>query len=124
MVERGLLQRGAADTLSKMRWDMLIVEMTTAKQQSNGNAGSIKNVKGGLMQEKKAVHEALEEAVKDQGCNVLTLPMNITTSRYALRFNKGRCRAWTCRKRHVQVAWTLCLTFQDMLTSRRILESS
>lgn len=103
---------------------MLIVEMTTAKQQSNGNAGSIKNVKGGLMQEKKAVYEALEEAVKDQGCNVLTLPMNITTSRYALRFNKGRCRARTCRKRHVQVAWTLCLTFQDMLTSRRILESS
>ena len=33
MVERGFLQRGAADTRSKMRPDMMIVEMTTAEQQ-------------------------------------------------------------------------------------------
>jgi len=33
MVERGFLQGGAADTRSKMRPDMMIVEMTTAEQQ-------------------------------------------------------------------------------------------
>jgi len=32
MVERGLLQGGAADIQSKMRLDMMIVEMTTAEQ--------------------------------------------------------------------------------------------
>ena len=32
-VERGFLQRGAADTRSKIRPDMMRVEMTTAKQQ-------------------------------------------------------------------------------------------
>ncbi len=34
-VERGLLQRGVADTGSKMRPDALLVEMTTAEQQQN-----------------------------------------------------------------------------------------
>ena len=32
-VRRGFLQRGAADTSSKMRPDMMIVEMSTAEQQ-------------------------------------------------------------------------------------------
>ncbi len=43
-VERGFLQGGAADTRSKMRPDMMIVEMTTAEQQQylhhDDNSGS------------------------------------------------------------------------------------
>jgi len=66
-VERGFLQGGAADTRSKMRPDMMIVEMTTAEQQQylrhddnsgsrltpltpkmpSGNPRSIKIVEGG-----------------------------------------------------------------------------
>ncbi len=65
-VGRGFLQRGAADTRSKMRLDMMIVEMTAAEQQQylrhddnsgsrltpltpvmpNGNPRSIKIVEG------------------------------------------------------------------------------
>ena len=45
MVERGLLQGGAADTRSKTRPDMMIVEMTAADQQRylhhDDNSGSI-----------------------------------------------------------------------------------
>ncbi len=37
-VERGFLQGGAADTRSKMRPDMMIVEMTTAEQQQNNSS--------------------------------------------------------------------------------------
>ena len=64
-VERGFLQRGAADTRSKMRPDMMTVKMTTAEQQQylrhddnsgcrrtpltplmpNGNPRSIKSLK-------------------------------------------------------------------------------
>ena len=44
MVERGFLQGGAADTRSKMRPDMMIVELTTVEQQQSlhhdGNSGS------------------------------------------------------------------------------------
>ena len=44
MVERGVLQGGAADTRSKMRPDMMIMEMTTAEQQQylrhDDNSGS------------------------------------------------------------------------------------
>ncbi len=43
-VERGFLQGGAADTRSKMRPDMMTVEMTTAEQQQylhhDDNSGS------------------------------------------------------------------------------------
>ena len=45
MVERGFLQGGAADTRSKTRLDMMIVEMTAAEQQRylhhDDNSGSI-----------------------------------------------------------------------------------
>ena len=92
-VERGFLQGGAAATRSKMRPDMMIVEMTTTEQQQylrhdvnsgsrqpplipvmpNGNPRSVKIVEGGYcsdtryeekMQEKGAQHKALEEALK------------------------------------------------------------
>ncbi len=108
-VERGFLQRGAADTRSKMRPDMMTVAMTTAEQQQylrhddnsgsrltpltpvmpNGNPKSIKIVEGGYcfdtryeekLQEKGAQHKALEEAVKEYGCNVTTLPIIIGQS--------------------------------------------
>ena len=106
MVERGFLQGGAADTRSKMRPDMMIVEMTTAEQQQylrhddnsgsrmtpltpmmpSGNPRSIKIVEGGYcsdtryeekLQGKGAQHKALEEACKDYGYNVSTLPIII-----------------------------------------------
>ena len=93
-MERGFLQGGAADTWSKMRPDMMIVEMTTGEQQQylrhddnsgsrltpltplmpNGNPRSIKIVEGGCcsdtryeekLQEKGAPHKALEEALND-----------------------------------------------------------
>ena len=108
MVERGFLQRGAADTRSKMRPDMMIVEMTTAEQQylhyddnsgsrltpltpamPTGNPRSIKIVEGGYcpdtrygekLQEKEARHEALEEAFKDYKYKVTTLPVIIGQS--------------------------------------------
>ncbi len=108
-VERGFLQRGAADTWSKMRPDMMIAEMTTAEQQQylrhdddsgsrlttltpvmpNGDPRSIKIVEGGYcpdtryeekQQEKEAQHKALEEALKDYGYNVTTLPIDIGQS--------------------------------------------
>ena len=92
-VERGFLQGGAAATRSKMRPDMMVVEMTTTEQQQylrhddnsgsrlpplipvmpNGNSRSVKIVEGGYcsdtryeekLQEKGAQHEALEEALK------------------------------------------------------------
>ncbi len=98
----GFLAGGAADTRSKMRPDMMIVEMTTAEQQQYlrhddnsgsrltpltpmmpyGNPRSIKIVGGGYcsdtryeekLQEKGAQHKALEEALKDYGYNVTTL---------------------------------------------------
>ena len=88
------MQGGAADTRTKMRPDMMIVEMTTAEQQQylrhddnsgsrmtpltpmmpNGNSRSIKIVEGGYcsdtryeekLQEKEAQHQALKEALKD-----------------------------------------------------------
>ena len=103
-VERGFLQGGAADTRSKIRPVMMIEEMTTAKQQNNqrhddnsgsrltpltpmipnGNPRSIKIVEGGCcsntryeekLQIKGAQHKALEEALKDCGYNVTTLPI-------------------------------------------------
>ena len=90
------MQGGAADTRTKMRPDMMIVEMTTAEQQQylrhddnsgsrmtpltpmmpGGNPRSIKIVEGGYcsdtryeekLQEKGAQHKALEEALKDYG---------------------------------------------------------
>ena len=92
------LQRGVADTRSKIRPSMMIVEMTTAEQQyfchddntvsrlapltpvmPTGNPSSIKIVEGGYcsdtgyeakLQEKEAQHEALEKAVKDYGYSV------------------------------------------------------
>ena len=102
-MDRGFLQGGAADIRSKMRPDMMIVEMTTAEQQQylrhddnsgsrltpltplmpNGNPRSIKIVEGGScsdtsceekLQEKGAQHKALEEALKGDGYNVTTLP--------------------------------------------------
>ena len=70
MVERGLLHRRVADTWRKMRRGVMIVEMTTEEQQSNGNARSTKNVKGGLIQDlkktaRKESSVSLEEALKD-----------------------------------------------------------
>ena len=108
-VGRGFLHREGADTRSKMRPDMMIVEMTTAEQQHylrhddnsgsrlaalspmmpDGNARSIKIVEGGYcpdtryeekLQEKEAQHEALEAALKDYGYNVTTLPIIIGQS--------------------------------------------
>ena len=108
MVERGFLQGGAADKQSKMRPDMMIVEMTTEQQQylrhddksgsrltpltpmmPNGNPRSIKIVEGGYcsdtryeekLQEKGAQHKALEEALKDYSYNITTLPVIIGQS--------------------------------------------
>jgi len=106
---RGFLQGGAADTRNKMRPDMMIVEMTTAEQQQylrhddnsgskmtpltpmmpNGNPRSVEIVEGGYcsdtryeekLQEKGAQHKALEEALKDYGYNVTTLPIIIGQS--------------------------------------------
>ena len=109
---RGLdptVERGAADTRSKMRPDMMLLEMTTAEQQQylrhddnsgsrltpltplmpNGNPRSIKIVEGGYcsdtryeekLQEKGAQHKALEEALKDYGYNVTTLHIIIGQS--------------------------------------------
>ena len=108
-VGRGFLQRGAADTLSKMRPDMMTVEMTAAEQQQylrhddnsgyrltpltpvmpNGNPRSIKIVERGdcpdtryeeKLQEKEAQHKALEGALKDFGYNVTMLPTIIGQS--------------------------------------------
>ena len=105
-VERGFLQGGAADTRSKMRPDMILVKMTAAEQQQylrhddnfasrltpltpkmpTENPRSIKIVEGGYcsdtsyeakLQEKGAQHKALEEALKDYGYNVTTLPVII-----------------------------------------------
>ena len=108
-VERGFLQGGAAATRSKMRPDMMIVEMTTTEQQQylrhddnsgsrlpplipvmpNGNPRCVKNVEGGYcsdtryeekLQEKGAQLKALEEALQDYGYNVTTLPIIIRQS--------------------------------------------
>ncbi len=103
------MQSGAADTQSKMRPDMLIVEVTMAEQQQylrhvdnsgssltaltpvmpKGSPRSIKTVEGGYCpdtryeekpQEKEAQHEALMGALKDYGYNVTTLPILIGQS--------------------------------------------
>jgi len=108
------LRRGAADTRSKMRPDMMIVEMTAAEQQQylrhddnsgsrltpltpvmpNGNPRSIRIAEAGYcpdtryeenLQEKEAQHTALEEALKDYGYNVTTLPMIIGRLSYDYR---------------------------------------
>ncbi len=117
-VGRGFLQRGAADTRSKMKPDMMIVEMTAAEQQQylrhddnsgsrltpltpampNGNPRSIKIVEGGYcpdtryeekLQEKEAQHKALEGALKDYGYNVTTLPIIIGQSGSQYRTTSG-----------------------------------
>ncbi len=107
-VERGFLQRGAADLWSKMRPDMMIVEMTMAERQQylrhydnsgsrltpltpvmpNGNPRSITIVEGGCpdtryeakLQEKEAQHEAMEGAFKDYKHNVTTPPILVGQS--------------------------------------------
>ncbi len=113
-VVKGLLRRGAADTRSKMRPDMMIVEMTAAEQQQylrhddnsgsrltpltpvmpNGNPRSIRIAEAGYcpdtryeenLQEKEAQHTALEEALKDYGYNVTPLPMIIGRLSYDYR---------------------------------------
>ena len=92
-VERGLLQRGEADSRSKMRPNMMIVEMTAAEQQiytphddttgtamptltaclQNGRARRIWVVEGGYcsdtryedkLKEKEGQHQALQTALK------------------------------------------------------------
>ena len=99
----GFLAGGSSTHTEPERPDMMIVEMTTAEQQQymrhddnsgsrltpltsvmpNGNPRSIKIVEGGYcsdtrydekLQEKGAQHEALEEALKEYGYNVTTLP--------------------------------------------------
>ena len=108
-VERGFVQKGAADSWSKMRSDMMIVERTTADQQQslrhddnsgsrftslatvmpNGIPRSIRIVEGGYcsdkryedkLQEKGAQHKALDQALKDYSYNVTTLPIIIAQS--------------------------------------------
>ena len=187
-VERGFLQGGAADTRSKMRPDMMIVEMTTAEQQQylrhddnsgsrltpltplmpNGNPRrkekkrkdyafrrqfiekpsiipgcpvlgsprSIKIVEGGYcsdtryeekLQEKGAQHKALEEALKDYGHKVTTLPIIIgqsgsqyhTTSDALAKIGieHGPASKVMCKLHEHSV-----LTFHKILTSRRVLE--
>ncbi len=79
-VERGLLQRGAADTRSKMRPDVMIVEMTTAEQQQylrpddnpgsrltpipNTNPRSMKIVKGCLTQDTRENLKKRKHSIK------------------------------------------------------------
>ncbi len=155
-VGRGFLQRGAADTRSKMRPDMMIVEMTTAEQQQylrhddnsgsrltpltpvmpNGNPRSIQIVEGGYcpdtryeekLQENKAQHKALEEALKDYGCNVTTLPIILGQSgpQYHTTFHAlakigiehGPASKVTSKLHEHSV-----LTFHKILTYRRVLE--
>jgi len=156
MVERGFLQGGAVDTRSKMRPDMMIVEMTAGEQQQylhhddnsgsrltpltpvmpNGNPRSIKIVEGGYcpdtryeekLQEKGAPHKALEEALKDYGYNVTTLPIIIgqsgtqyhTTSDVLARIGIEHGPASkVMSKLHEHSV----LTLHKILTSRRILE--
>ncbi|DBA96919.1 TPA: hypothetical protein ACH3X3_013075 [Trebouxia sp. C0006] len=147
---------GAADTGNKMRPDMMIVEMTTSEQQQylrhddnsgsrmtpltpmmpNGNPRSIKIVEGGYcsdtryeekLQEKGAQHKALEEALKDYGYNVTTLPIIIgqsgsqyhTTSDALAKIGvEHRLGSKVMSKLHEHSV----LTFQKILTSRRVLE--
>ncbi len=155
-VERGFLQRGAADTQSKMRPVMMIAEMTTAEQQQylhhdddsgfrltpltpmmpNGNPRSIKIVKGGYcsdtryeekLQEKGAQHKALEEALKDYGYKVTTLPIIIgqlgsqyhTTSDALAKIGVEHGPASKVMSKLHEHS---ILTFHKILTSRRVLE--
>ena len=103
-VERGLLQRGEADSRSKMRPDMMIVQMTAAEQQTyiphddttgtamptltarlhNGRARRIWIVEDGYcsdtryedkLKEKEGQHQALQTALEDHGYQVSTLPI-------------------------------------------------
>ena len=101
---RGLLQRGLADTRSKMRPDLMIVEMTASEQHMylqhddtigerlrsltpympDGKARRIWIVEGGYcsdtryeekLKEKEAQHQALQQALEDYGYKVAVLPV-------------------------------------------------
>ena len=101
---RGLLQRGPADTRSKMRPDLMIVEMTASEQHMylqhddttgarlrsltpympDGKARRIWIVEGGYcsdtryeekLKEKEAQHQALQQALEDYGYKVAVLPV-------------------------------------------------
>ena len=156
MVERGFLRGGAADTRSKMRPDMMIVEMATAEQQQylrhddnsgsrltpltplmpNGNPRSIKIVEGGYcsdtryeekLQEKGAQHKALEEALKEYGYNVTTLPIIIGQSRSQYHTTsdalaKIGVEHGPASKVMSKLHEHSVLTFHKILTSRRVLE--
>ena len=72
----------------------------------DGNARRIKIVEGGYcsdtryeekLQEKGAQHKALEEALKDYGYNVTTLPTIIGRS------SKDWYRTWTCKQSYIQI---------------------
>ena len=102
----------------------------------NGNPRSIKIVEGGYcsdtryeekLQEKGAQHKALEEALKDYGYNVTTLPIIIgqsgsqyhTTSDALAKIGvEHRLGSKVMSKLHEHSV----LTFQKILTSRRVLE--
>ena len=153
---RGFLQGGAADTRNKMRPDMMIVEMTTAEQQQylrhddnsgskmtpltpmmpNGNPRSVEIVEGGYcsdtryeekLQEKGAQHKALEEALRDYGYSVTTLPIIIgqsgsqyhTTSDALAKIGVEHGPA---NKVMSKLHEHSVLTFHNILTSRRVLE--
>ena len=108
-VERGLLQGGEADSRSKMRPDMMIVEMTAAEQQiyvphddttgtamptltarlHNGRARRIWIVEGGYcsdtryedkLKEKEGQYQAMQTALEDRGYQVSTLPIILGVS--------------------------------------------
>ncbi len=136
--------------------DEMIVEMTTAEQQQYlhhddnsgsrltpmtrvffyGNPGSIKSLEGEYcsdtryeekLQDKGAQHKALEEALKDYGYDVITLPRIIgpsgsqyhTTSDALAKIGieHGHASKGTSKLHEHSV-----LTFQNILTSRRVLE--
>jgi len=155
-VERGFLQGGAADTWSKMRPDMMIMELTTAEQQRylihdgnsesrltpltpvmpNGNPRSMKIVEGGYcpdtryeekLQDKRAQHKALEEALKDYGYNVTTLPIIVgqsgspyhTTSDALAKIGIEHGPAGKVMSKLHEHS---ILTFHKILTSRRVRE--
>ena len=108
-VERGFLQRGEVDSRSKMRPDMMIVEMTASEQQTyipfddttgatlptlsaikqDGKARRIWIVEGGYcsdtryedkLKEKEDQHLILQTALEDHGYQVLTLPIILGVS--------------------------------------------
>ena len=151
-VEREFLQGGAADTWSKMRPDMMIVEMATTEQQQylrhddssgsrltpltplmpNGNPRRIKIVEGGYCsdtryEEKGAQHKALEEALKDYGYNVTTLRIIIgqSGSQYHTTSDalaKIGVEHGPANKVMSKLHEHSVLTIHKILTSRRVLE--